>query len=283
MGIPNMILPVLLYLAVFVFLVGILGRIARIAAMPAHVRWELYPIPDGAAGKIRTMLVEIFLLEGVRRHHRALWIWSWLFHLALYLLIAVAALSLAASFSLRAKEAIAPLLFAVSFAAFALGIAGAGGLAVLRLISARVRSITSPADLFNLVLLFALFGAGFIYVLIDPASEIVMINQAGSLVGLGPAPILHPLAYLHLCLMALFIAYMPFTHMAHMVLKYFTFHSVRWDDKSIREIPQHADRIARYLNYPVKWAAPHIQDGKTGTRWADVVSPHSKERNIERD
>jgi nitrate reductase gamma subunit len=278
-----MILLVLIYIAVFVFLVGILGRIARIAAMPAHVRWELYPIPDGAAGKIRMMLMEILLLEGVRRHHRALWIWSWFFHLALYLLIAVAALSLAASVSLRAKEAIAPLLSAASLAAFALGIAGAGGLAVRRLTIAKLRSITSPADLFNLVLLFALFLAGFIYVLIDPASAIAMIDQAGSLVGLGPAPILHPLAYLHLCLMALFIAYMPFTHMAHMVLKYFTFHSVRWDDKSIREVPRNADRMARYLNYPVNWAAPHIQDGKTGARWADVVSTHSKERKIEKD
>jgi nitrate reductase gamma subunit len=278
-----MILPVLIYIAVFAFLVGIIGRIARIAAMPTHVRWELYPIPDGAAGKIRTMLAEIFLLEGVRKHHRALWIWSWIFHLSLYLLIAVAALSLAASFSLRAKEAIAPLLSAASPAAFALGIAGTGGLAVRRLTSAKLRYISSPADLFNLVLLFALFLAGFIYVLIDRASAIVMIDQAGSLVGRSQAPILHPLAYLHLCLMALFIAYMPFTHMAHMVLKYFTYHSVRWDDKSIQEIPQRSDRLAGYLNYPVNWAAPHIQRGKTGEHWADVVSTPSKERKIERN
>ncbi len=278
-----MILPVLIYIAVFVFLVGIIGRIARIAAMPTHVRWELYPIPGGAAGKIRTMLAEIFLLEGVRRHHRALWIWSWIFHLSLYLLVAVAALSLAASFSLRAKEAVAPLLSAASLAAFALGMAGAGGLAVRRRTSAKLRSITSPADLFNLVLLFALFLTGFFYVLTDPASAIVMIDQAGSLVGLGRAPMLHPLAYLHLCLVALFIAYMPFTHMAHMVLKYFTYHSVRWDDKSIQDDPQSADRLAGYLNYPVDWAAPHIQSGKTGAHWADVVSTNSKERKIERD
>src|SRR5512145_1364405 len=140
MGPPNMVLSVLIYIAALVFLVGIMGRIARIAGMPAHVRWELYPIPDGAAGKIRMMLAEVFLMEGVRRHHRALWIWSWAFHLALYLLIAVAALSLAASFSFRAKEAIAPLLSTASLASFALGIAGTGGLAVRRLTSGKLRS-----------------------------------------------------------------------------------------------------------------------------------------------
>jgi hypothetical protein len=88
---------------------------------------------------------------------------------------------------------------------------------------------------------------------------------------------------LHLCLIALFISYMPFTQMAHMVLKYFTYHSVRWDDRSAREAPENADRMARYLAYPVSWSAPHIQGGKTGAPWADIVSSKDlKEQKVER-
>jgi hypothetical protein len=94
---------------------------------------------------------------------------------------------------------------------------------------------------------------------------------------------LHPLAIVHLSLIALFMAYMPFTHMAHMVLKYFTYHSVRWDDRSVQKIPRSTDRMAEYLAYPVKWSALHIQDGKTGPRWADKISKDQKERKSERD
>jgi hypothetical protein len=111
----------------------------------------------------------------------------------------------------------------------------------------------------------------------------LIIEQAGALLGINQPPMLHPLAILHLCLIALFIAYMPFTHMAHMVLKYFTYHSVRWDDRSAREVPQSAGRMAEYLAYPVKWSALHIQDGKTGVRWADKIVQSQKERKSERD
>ena len=77
---------------------------------------------------------------------------------------------------------------------------------------------------------------------------------------------------------------MPYTQMAHMVLKYFTYHSVRWDDRPVSEAPENADRMAAYLAYPVGWSAPHIQGGKTSARWADVVAVqgHPKEQKVEK-
>ncbi len=278
-----MILTVLMDVAVVAFLFGMAYRFLRIAAMPVHARWELYPVPAGLAGKIRMMLSEIIFLEGVRRHQRSLWVWSWLFHVSLYLLIAIGGLSLAASISLRVREAAASLISTASVVAFSFGIAGSGGLIVLRMASPRFRPLTALADLINLALLLALFLSGLLHVLIEPAAAIVMVEQAGSLLGLAPPPVLHPLAVLHLCLIALFIAYMPFTHMAHMVLKYFTFHSVRWDDRSVREDPQSAGRMAGYLAYPVSWSAPHIRGGETGASWANVVSGNFKERKVEKD
>jgi hypothetical protein len=42
-----MILIYLLYGALGVFVAGNLIRIMRMICMPAHLRWELYPIPKG--------------------------------------------------------------------------------------------------------------------------------------------------------------------------------------------------------------------------------------------
>jgi nitrate reductase gamma subunit len=240
-------------------------------------------MPESSAARIHTMLTEIILLEGIRKHHPALWIWSWPFHLSLYLLVAIAGLSLAASLSSGARDSFASVITVASFVTFALGVVGSGGLMARRLTSSKLRPLTSFFDLFNLTLLFALFLSGFIFVLIESAAAMLIIEQAGALLGINQPPMLHPLAILHLCLIALFIAYMPFTHMAHMVLKYFTYHSVRWDDRSAREVPQSAGRMAEYLAYPVKWSALHIQDGKTGVRWADKIVQSQKERKSERD
>ena len=37
-----------------------------------------------------------------------------------------------------------------------------------------------------------------------------------------------------LALSALLAAYIPFTHMIHFVAKYFTYHTIRWDDRPNR-------------------------------------------------
>ena len=77
----------------------------------------------------------------------------------------------------------------------------------------------------------------------------------------------------------LFIAYFPFTQMAHAVLKYFTYLSVRWDDRPAAQIPKHADQMKRYLAFPVGWSAPHIQKGQKKSSWAEAVST----RDIKKD
>ena len=88
--------------------------------MPAHLRWELYPLPHGPRGRqlyggsyfeetqwwtkppgtsrtgeLRFMLEEIFFLRGVWKNYRTLWPWSWLLHAGLYSLVAAVALGTA--------------------------------------------------------------------------------------------------------------------------------------------------------------------------------------------
>jgi nitrate reductase gamma subunit len=251
-------------------LIGIAIRILRIAAMPVHVRWEIYPVPESAVEKTRIMLAEVLLLKGVYEHHRSLWLGSWLFHTSLYLLTGVAGLSLIASLSAPACYTLAPCIAILSVITFACGTVGTAALIFMRLFNARMRSFTSFATLFNLILLLAIFSSGLGYIT-HPGFANEMIVQSGNFFLLNAAPTPHPLAAVHLFLLAFFLAYFPFTQMAHGALKYFMYHSVRWDDRPAGQIPKYADEMKRYLAFPISWSAPHIRKGKAN--WSEVVSP----------
>ena len=266
-----MALNVILYAAFLVFLIGLLTKIAKNAAMPAHIRWELYPIPNGIAAQIRVMSTEIFLLKGVFEGNKPLWLWSWLFHGSLYLLIAAECLSFIAAGFASISGAVEGVIALLLYVAFICRITGAVGTIALRLFSRKLRPYSSLASFFNLALLFAIFTSGFIHVLLQPNAAGAIIEQSGSLIMLNNPPQLHPAAVIHLCFVALFMAFFPFSQMAHAVLKYYAFHSVRWDDRSVDKIPNHASSLARYLAFPVSWSAAHVRGGKAMS-WSDVVS-----------
>jgi nitrate reductase gamma subunit len=272
-----MIVPFIIKIGFLFFIFGSAIRMVRMASMPVHVRWEIYPVPEGILEKTRIMMSEVLLLKGVFEHHRSLWLWSWLFHTSLYLLIIVAGLSVLASLSMYARTALASGISILSTIAFGFGTVGTAALILMRLFNARMRSFASVAALFNLALLLAIFLSGIAYVFTQPAFASIMVAQSGSLLGLNPAPVLNPIAAAHLGLMAFFIAYFPFTQMAHGMLKYFMYHSVRWDDRPTEQIPKYADEMKRYLAYPVSWSAPHIRDVKAN--WAEVVSPKDPNKN----
>jgi hypothetical protein len=74
-----------------------------------------------------------------------------------------------------------------------------------------------------------------------------------------------------LLLAAPLAAYIPFTHMSHFIGKYFTYHAVRWDDRTSSAGDAIARKLAEHLTYRPTWAARHI--GADGVKtWADVVA-----------
>ena len=77
------------------------------------------------------------------------------------------------------------------------------------------------------------------------------------------------LASVGLMLGAVIAAYIPYTHMAHFIAKYFTYHTVRWDDAPNNA--QISKRIAEYLSYKPTWSAPHVTTG-AGRTWLDVAT-----------
>src|SRR5271166_2126606 len=154
-----MLTVVLISVAVVVFFAGIAIRLMKTLQMPAHLRWELYPIPKGPRERQRYggsyfedsdwwthprdtshkseaafVLKEVFLLRGVWENFRALWLWSWLLHWGLYLyllttLFAIAEVLLPAGARFRMLHAVVVYGYRI---ACPLGLAGTLGLLGMR-------------------------------------------------------------------------------------------------------------------------------------------------------
>ncbi len=293
-----MSLLTILYSALAVFAVGNTIRILRIATMPVHLRWELYPIPSEThaktlyggsyfeeadwwtrprkidrLGQLRAVLQEVFCLKGIWLKNRDLWLWSWLLHVGLYFMLGETTLTILCA-CLRRAGGDGILHFAVSitcWAALLPGASGALGLLIYRAFSPKLRPFNSAAVYFNLFLIFFVFVSGLVSLVLNPATADDMIALAAGLLTFQGAPDLQAVTGIHIGLLALFLVYFPFSHMTHMYLKYFAYHSVRWDDAPSRADTRVQAAIIRSLGLPVSWAAPHIRgDGKKS--WKEVAA-----------
>lgn len=291
-----MLTVVLISVALGVFLAGNAIRVVKTLRMPAHLRWELYPIPKGPRerqryggsyfedsdwwtkprdashkSEVAFVLAEVFLLRGVWENFRALWLWSWLLHWGLYLylmttLFAIAEVLFPVGTSLGMFLAV---VFYGYWTACALGVAGALGLIGMRVWHARVRPFTTRFAILNLLLLGSIFATGMLSLNDGSRGLGTMVRD---LIRLPTFPGNHPAIWsVHLGLVGFFLAYFPFTHMTHAYMKYFTWHHVRWDDSPAYHDPQAAKRRAVNLQRETSWSAAHIAAGSTAT-WSEVIT-----------
>ena len=286
-----------------VFVVAFVLRTIKIAKLPVHLRWELAPVPHekgkshyggsyleefewwtkprerDLTKEASYMLQEIFLLKSVWEHNRGLWWFSFPFHIGMYVLIAAGALLLmSGGLELAGLQTAGEWRGGISIlagAGFALGGIGALGLLVSRLAVPRLRDFTTPAALFNLVLLLAIFVTG-TYTLVTTQNFAARVWGFGTAVATGDVSVQLPGALrAHLLLALLFLAYLPFSRMMHFVAKYFTYHQVRWDDEPLTAGGGLEREANRLLKQPVTWAAPHVNaDGSKN--WVDVATEEMK-------
>lgn len=285
----------IIYACGVVFVAGCVVRAVRYSRMPLHLRWELYPVPHEAPerashggsyfeqldwwthprdsnllGELAAMFVEIVFLKGVWKHNRKLWFRSFPFHFGLYLLAATAGLLALSAVLGPVMPSLRYLYAFTGVLGVLLAIAGAAGLLVRRLTEPEVKIYTTSADVFNLLAFVATFGllaAGF---LLRPAAPgprqiargILTFDTTLEIPGLLAAGLI---------MAALLAAYIPMTQMSHFIGKYFTYHSVRWDDRpNLRDGALEA-KVAECVGYRPTWSAAHIgADGKK--TWADVAS-----------
>jgi nitrate reductase gamma subunit len=280
-----MTMALLLIAGVAVFVVGNLLRVVKFLRMPAHLRWDLYPIrkgprerqryggsyfeqsewwtkpqESGRGGELVFMLKEVLLLRGVWENFRSLWPWSFLLHWGMYAYIVATALALMSS-------SFAPV--AYSLAAIS-GIIGALGLTLMRVLGPRLRPFTTRGAVFNLVLLGAISASSALPRFDEgelPALVARLVHSPFDI----PLSQLSPVLIAHICLVAFFLAYFPFTHMTHAYMKYFTWHGIRWDDQPAIFDSRSEQTLSTNIARPASWSAIHI--AATGPRpWAEVVA-----------
>ncbi len=298
----DIILRLLTYAAGVVFVVAFAIKLLKYFTMPMHVRWELYPVPHEGkpyggsffeevdhwkmtrhkdhVAQYAFMVPEILFIKALYEDNRTLWYWSFPFHMGLYLsigglvflaigaILSILGLTPGASALASLVQALTQVLAVIGFV---LGTIGALGLVVKRLTDKALANHTAPIDFLNLLWLAAIFVTGFMVWLRDPGFD-VSRQFLASLLTLKPSPQMSGLHVLNLLLFLSFWAYFPFTHMTHMVSKYFMWDKVKWDDAPNVGDPGMDSRIKKYLGYPVTWSAPHVGAEGGKKSWADVAT-----------
>ena len=268
----TLVLYCLLYAGGIVFLAGCVVRAVRYARQPIHLRWEIYPVPRGRSGELRIMVPEILFLKGLWEFNRSMWYVSYPFHLGLYLVIAsmvLVAVAAAAPWGLSAL--LRPVYLACGTAGPVLAFAGAGGLLTRRLRDRKLRIHSTPGDYFNLLFFLAtallLIAGQWLRPAGSPGTMAILRGAATFDTTLQVPGLLTA----GLAAGALLAAYIPMTHMAHFIAKYFTYHAVRWDERANVPGGTIQKRMAEYLMYRPTWAARHV--GADGQRtWVDIAT-----------
>ncbi|UCC43182.1 MAG: respiratory nitrate reductase subunit gamma [Candidatus Zixiibacteriota bacterium] len=299
------LLQVLSYLAVLIFIISVAAKMIRIARMPLHLRWDLYPIPHekGKAeyggsyfetvdwwtkpknisliSELKEMLKEIVLIQSVYENNRPLWVFSFPFHFGMYCLIAfVVLLGVGAILSAAGVEVSAAsssvitvilhhLTVTLGTAGWLLSAVGAFGLLLLRTFASQLRRAAVLSDYVNLLFLLAVFVTGYwTYQTADPAYA-QLRGYIQSLITFQPAAPLSGAGSVLVWLTVALLVYFPFTHMTHMFGKYFTYHKVRWEDEPNQPGGSVEKAVAESLGRRVTWNAPHV---KTGGTWAEAAT-----------
>jgi nitrate reductase gamma subunit len=272
----NLFLYGVIYLSALVFVIACIVRICQYARTPLHLRWELYPIPVEAPGRrrlwaeLKFMIPEILFLKSLRDYNLKLWFRSFPFHLGLYLLIKTAAL-LALSMLLPSVPFLHCLYVWTGCTGLGLGILGASSLLANRLTDPGLKICTTRGDIFNLVFFIVTFGlmsTGYIFRPSgDPGTKAVVL----AILTFDTDIEIYGLLAAGIFLSAILTAYIPMTHMAHFIAKYFTYHSVRWDDTPNQRGGNIERRLAQCLSYRPTWASAHVKADGNRT-WAEIAA-----------
>jgi len=293
------------YVSVLFFVMVIAAKMIKIARMPVHLRWDLYPIPHekgrGAYGgsyfeevdwwtkpknfslfsEVKEMAKEIILVKSVYEHNKPLWVFSFPFHFGMYSLIGfIGLLAIGAIMELAGVSVSALSLSSFGLVVFyltifcgtigwVLGIFGGIGLFLSRLLKRELRVASAFSDYVNLLFLLAVFGVGLWSWYTADQSYTATRAFVQSWLTFQPATAQPAAMVVQLWVTVALLFYFLFTQMTHMVGKYFTYHRVRWEDEPNIQGSKIEHAVQAALGQTITWSAPHI---KTGGTWAEAAT-----------
>jgi nitrate reductase gamma subunit len=296
------------YLGVLGFAVTSIMKIMKyVKSTPLHVRWELYPVPHEGErakhggsyleefewwkekrhidhlGDLKALIMEVFFLEATFHHNKPLWIRTYPFHFGLYMLMGGAILLfLMAIIRLATGDQNAFfgfLYWVLNLMAVVgmLGLVGGGiGLIQRRLTDKGLKMVSTPEHFFDIgaFVLFGLTGLAvwfsngglngtFSKIAGDYVYGLLTFNTSLALTG-GFC--------LHMIIGVVLMLIIPLTFMSHILLKYFFYHDVRWEDVATPESKKNQDAILKGLQFHLTWKAPHLNpEGKSMT-WVEMAT-----------
>lgn len=280
----------------FLSILGLIIKFYQISSMPLNVRWEIYPVPheskkyggsyleevDWAKKPINKNIIgefiepakEIFLLHRVKKFNPyGLWLWSLMLHWGIWLIFLwIAIITLNSLFKI---SDIMPLSF-IPLVSYLSGLLGCLGLIVKRISNINLKLYTAPIDYFNLLFLFLLFGSGLLMLINDPALSETKAYIDGIFSLDIPLESISWFTILHFIILELFILYIPFSRFFHGPVKFFTFHSILWDDQYQTKNSKIEKKVTEQLNYKLRWSGPHIVSEESWLENAKNLNLHDK-------
>jgi nitrate reductase gamma subunit len=257
-----------------------------------EVNWWEKKKKSSLYNEIRYMIPEILFLRGLKKENPRLWNLSFPFHFGFYLMIVTLGLLILGAFSMVLGFPISPargilssliyyLTILLGFLGLTLGTAGTAALFRRRLKDPELRNYSSFSDYWNLAFIFAFFLVGLLAWLFHDHAFDGARAYIYSLLTFGRIPaemggnrtLLGGMAVI---LGSLLVAYIPLTHMSHMFMKYFMYHSVRWEDTPNLKGSRIEASVLGNLGLKPTWVAPHIgADGKK--TWGEIAASGPKE------
>lgn len=290
----------ILVIASYLYIAGTYTyRVMKYMRMPAHLRWELYPLPHdegksyleetdwSTKERNKNLLKDIlFIVKDYLtffqyfKLNRAYWVVLYMWHVGFYLivmfhgLVAIGAIAMIAGADISAESSNVGVLIlyyltlVVGIAGFGLGCLGSIGVMIKRLADRDLNLFASLKNYFSYVFYFFVFLSGLIaWAVYDPTFAVYREFYSGvftfDVVPVDPALVAHAVLF------AMFLFYMPSTQAMHYATKFFAYFAVRWNDAPNLRGSKVEKKLQALLGQTVTWSAPHIQTGKT---WVEVAT-----------
>ena len=293
-----MLLSLIAYLSILLFLGLSVYKAYKFAKMPLHGRMELYPVPKekgyehggsfyeevswwskphevSHVREIMEMLKEILFIKKLFENQRPFWWISYALHLGIYfimawtiLLVVGAATALNGILVAANSPSIWGLLIyyltvVTGICGLALATIGAGLLFLRRMFDNTLKKYTTPQEYFNLLLIFAALVSGILTwgsdlsfsTARDVAANLVTFTNFDAT----------GLQIINIILVGIMLIYIPISKMSHYVGKYFTFHTVLWDNSPNLKGTAVEQKVKKATSYKptTSWSAPHIKGPST--------------------